>query len=695
MANDWLRSLDLENLKPPNTMDSGQGNLKERCPVSETINRPDLKVPLQNSVCQFSSATVSRRLHKTNSLCFLVILVIFVFGCTNQSPNEQTAATPTHLPLSLRPSPDLSDVDKKIFNVNLSEELVLKLSPDLRRLERHLLGIPGQFGQIATVEWEYIGPVEVNLENELERVELGAHNLLDWSWPIETSDRRRIAPTELWREVVGQLQLTDAQFGVLAAKLDADNETLEMELKFEGRASFESQTVGLKSRQRVTWKRDSEQHWNINAWNQESLTLLLTSRPLFVNATSEAIPDPETLRLITQSKHEDLLLQRAGNPDLLVNYNPVFQYFADWQSLFQYPSSSVVDIDSDGWDDVFLLDRVGKSVMLRNCQDGTFEDVSQQLGLSIDQVMANCALFADFDNDGDPDLLLGRALQPSVYFTNENGKFVEDEETNRELFQVRFVSSGSVADVNNDGLLDVYLSTYATRAGSDLGWVQFAVPPQQQAELHARVKNSHSFIDRRGPPNVLLLNKNGKLKRAHVDEPLDQWRNSFQPVWFDYDEDGDLDLYICNDFAPDALLRNDTKRGSYQIQFRDVTEEVIQSGAMGFGMGASVGDYNSDGLLDLYVSNMYSKAGRRIIRQVGNDVHPSIVVSAQGNLLYQNVGGRLQQVAGLNAGDQHVSKVGWSFGGQFADVNNDTKLDLFVPSGFFSPPKSISEEVDL
>jgi hypothetical protein len=111
-------------------------------------------------------------------------------------------------------------------------------------------------------------------------------------------------------------------------------------------------------------------------------------------------------------------------------------------------------------------------------------------------------------------------------------------------------------------------------------------------------------------------------------------------------------------------------------------------------MGASWGDYNNDGLLDLYVSNMYSKAGNRIIKQI-DDVHPKIKVASQGNFLYKNLGGKFKQVAGLKKDDQQVSKVGWSFGGQFADFDNDGLLDLYVPSGYYTPDKAIQTSGDL
>ena len=135
-------------------------------------------------------------------------------------------------------------------------------------------------------------------------------------------------------------------------------------------------------------------------------------------------------------------------------------------------------------------------------------------------------------------------------------------------------------------------------------------------------------------------------------------------------------------------------RDRFKPKFTDITEQLAGKGSMGFGMGASWGDFNNDGDLDLYVSNMYSKAGNRIVKQV-DGVDERIRVSALGNFLYENVDGKFKQIAGTQKSDQHVSIVGWSFGGQFADFNNDGELDIYVPCGFYSPPDELRGEVDL
>ncbi len=202
------------------------------------------------------------------------------------------------------------------------------------------------------------------------------------------------------------------------------------------------------------------------------------------------------------------------------------------------------------------------------------------------------------------------------------------------------------------------------------------------------------WLNQIGSANVLLMNRgNGRLERFGFDDVLAQWRRSFQAIWSDIDDDGDDDLYICNDFAPDALLRNDTPRDADQPVFVDITSDSLMTNGMGFGMGGSFGDFDSDGDFDIYVSNMFSKAGRRIVKQV-ETVDPRIESAAAGSFLLVNNGGVFEQKAGSSPDQFHVNQVGWSYGGQWADLNNDSELDLYVPTGFYTAPKQIDTAVD-
>jgi hypothetical protein len=509
------------------------------------------------------------------------------------------------------------------------------------------------------------------------------------SWPIESPVEISDVLTELWKPITADHEFVECQFGTESGRLDESKNRFESTMVFEGKFKHEEKTVGVKAKQIVEWARINS-IWHVIRWEQKSFDLVTASQDLFVDVTAEAIPDPATQTAVKVSSHEEMTLKKIKSNAIMEPLIPTFKKFNDWESSYQFPSVSVVDYDQDGWDDVFLLDRWSKGMLLRNQGDGTFKDTTKEAGLEVNR-FSNCALFADFDNDGDQDLLLGRSVQDSMYYTNNNGVFEHDKSMDKELKLVRMVVSGSIVDINGDGLLDVYLATYAPSVQTD-DW-RGLVSEEDAFRLRMNERR-HPYLDRSGPSNFVLMNDNGKLKKANIGDELRQWRNTYQSVWTDWDDDGDQDLYVCNDFSPDVFLRNDTIRGQKNPLFTDVSDTILLDGEMGFGMGANFGDFDSDGDLDLYVSNMYSKAGKRIIKQAG-EVDPRINASARGNFLYQKSPEGFTQVAGLEDGKQHVSKVGWSFGGQFADFDNDGALDLYVPSGFYTAPEEIRSDADL
>ena len=147
------------------------------------------------------------------------------------------------------------------------------------------------------------------------------------------------------------------------------------------------------------------------------------------------------------------------------------------------------------------------------------------------------------------------------------------------------------------------------------------------------------------------------------------WGAGFQPAWVDYDNDGDLDLYVVNDFGeyvhPNVLWRNDGPRDSSASDrtdwaFTDVSQESGTGIAM-FGMGLAVSDYNSDGYLDVFITN----------------IADNVLLTNDGGDTFHNAASDLDVAYGEFRRQQRVS-----WGTVFFDYDNDGYEDLYVASGF-------------
>ncbi|MEM9237689.1 MAG: VCBS repeat-containing protein, partial [Verrucomicrobiota bacterium] len=427
-----------------------------------------------------------------------------------------------------------------------------------------------------------------------------------------------------------------------------------------------------------------------SAWLMKDLTTRKSaSQSFFTNMNKVAIPSPEERRNAELSIH-DALIVAIGKTGRFTPPGGDFKYRFGFDSTAAHPSASIVDINQDGWDDFYFTARWGKNQLFVNQKDGTFKEEAAAYGLDILN-HCTCAAFADFDNDGDPDVIVGRSYTHSMYLENRDGRFhdVSHEVFSRPL--PAMVTAIAVADYNRDGLLDVYFSTYASGLTGELEKV-FMTYEQQVilADKAAKEKDHEELLDALGPPNYLLVNRgDARFELAPENQQLEFWQPTLNAVWVDYDDDGDPDLYVSNDFGPDALMRNDHPKG-----FVNVTTTVGHPTMAGFGMGAGWGDYDLDGKQDLYVSNMYSKAGLRITEQVGK-MDPRFVAFANGNRLYRQGEEGFEYTSGLEPPKHLVAKVGWSWGGQFVDFDNNGYLDIYVPTGYFTAPDAVAVEDDL
>lgn len=270
---------------------------------------------------------------------------------------------------------------------------------------------------------------------------------------------------------------------------------------------------------------------------------------------------------------------------------------------------SIIDFDQDGWEDIYFTRLDGPNPLYRNNGDGTFSNVAAMAGVDYPGA-SGTAVWGDLDNDGRPDLILGNRREPSrIYRNNPDGTF-SDITFNTGVTVNAQVMSVSLADVNRDGWLDLYFANL-------------------------------------GEQNALYLN-NGDGTFAdytYASGALDEGI-AMGTVFFDYDRDGDPDLYLTHDADQPNILYENIGGG----HFIDVSRASgLDLAAQG--MGVDVADVDLDGWLDVYITNLYE------------------------NVLFRNRGDGTFEAISAVAG---VTDRGMGWGVAFLDYDNDTRPDIYV-----------------
>lgn len=615
----------------------------------------------------------------------------------------------------------LTDVEKRteyeLSKMIASESVHLKLTPVFAKLNDGAKNLRVPSGGSESVFTDRVTIADLTSERPHLYKELDEVGTSIETFAVEASERT-VARNELdlLRPLLDQVEYFDhAKFGFVGGDFTDDTyRSWEVKGFFQGLAKLKDGSAAqIKGNLVCRWDIDAEADpkqnddlnnrdlWKIGKLVIKDMKLVRSPRgKFFSEELDRAVPDPASYKEARRNINREYLNQMLLADFRKEKWTPPHEYF-DFKSAYVMPTVSVVDLDRDGHDDFYKMAQYGKNQFFHNNANGTFTDEAAQRGLDIADY-CNVGLFADFDNDEDADLFLGRSLVRSQYLTQQGGEFSDRTE---ELFDhpmpPYWASTASAVDYDRDGMLDLYIGTYAAQAtirdlrASRLEMHQGKVLPEYLPEDQSvklgelgRKAMEHYLRDRVGPPNVLMHNEGGGKLAWVKDTPLTLYRNTFQATWADYDDDGDPDVYAANDFSLNNLFRNEGNG-----TFADVTD-ATKTGDVGFGMGCSWGDVDNDGTQELYVSNMFSKAGNRILPRI-TTLDRRFIDMAAGNSLFAFNGASFDKISGKDDSKKMVEIAGWSWGSQFADVNNDGWLDIYVLNGYYSAPEFFKSDVDL
>lgn len=372
-------------------------------------------------------------------------------------------------------------------------------------------------------------------------------------------------------------------------------------------------------------------------------------------------------------------------PDLQLDIRPTMGPGAAWG-----------DVDGDGWVDLFLPQgggregsRVAAAKLYRNKRDGTFEDVTKRANLALEGGGMG-ALFLDVDGDRDLDLFVAAYGRNRLLLNDGSGVFRDVTTQVGVPPDERWHAAVSAADFDADGDLDLYVTSYLEYDPSkmppadELGRYQredplemlpFAFPGQKKTFLRndgladGRRKGGPSEasapIDAGGAPSA------PSAPSFHLTDVTDELKvgdengRGMQAIFWDFDRDGDQDLYVANDVSPNTFFRNEGDG-----RFKDISLATGLDDPRGC-MGLSVGDIDGDLDEDLFVTNWELESNALYVNNLRHTSSKSRVSTFRD----QSVSAGLAQLS--------IGTTGW--GCELADFDLDGDLDLFYANGYTSP----------
>ncbi|WP_428356157.1 CRTAC1 family protein [Methyloprofundus sp.] len=314
-------------------------------------------------------------------------------------------------------------------------------------------------------------------------------------------------------------------------------------------------------------------------------------------------------------------------------------------------ASAAIDIDNNGVSELFLGGGENQDDVLYVFSNNAFEPHSAIKFAKDNNDATYGASVVDINNDGLDDLLLARESGGYIYYNTGNS--FKAKKIDLHLNEKSRAVSFALADINNDGHIDLYVSAYLTRTKME----------------GQNIFNKEGY----GGSSVLLLN-NGDDSFSDITEPagMTYIHNTFLGIFVDMDDDLDLDLVVAHDTGKVKIWKNNG-----DLTFTDV--QTPFSNVYGYPMGIGAGDYNNNGKIDFYFSNIGPTAPKFLAKGDLTDDQ----VFYTDLMLMENTGNMTFIDSSRKA---LLSDYEFSWGITMADLNLDGQQDILISENYVDLP---------